>query len=168
MPSSAFGTGVVFLTALLLRRSGSLLALEPRLFLFLSPLLVSGGGELPLWNGLSYVNADSLLDTPAPSSTAPNFIRGGGAYATGVGASLLRDFRPDFFMPSTSVPDSVSEALACLLLALGVLFVGLFIVATLSDSLSSALTLPDGFLPDLARGVGGGGISSSSAPIVLS
>jgi hypothetical protein len=48
-----------------------------------------------------------------------------------------------------------------LLLGLGVLFVGLLIVGP-SDSLSSALTLLEGFLADLARGVGGGGINSSS------
>lgn len=115
------------------------------------------------------MKALSLLDTPAPSFITLCFIGGsiGVGAAVGVGASLFRDLRADLCTGSGSVPVSVSEALGCLALGvLVVLFVGLLATGT-SDSLSSDFTLVV-LLPDLARGVGGGGISSSSTPTVLS
>lgn len=112
------------------------------------------------------MKALSLLDVreTGTSSSSSTFSSGAGE---GVGgATLFLDFRADFLMvPSASVPVSVSDGRACLLLALGVLFVGLRNTDR-SDSLSSDLTLVVVFL-DLTRGVGGGGISSSS-PTVLS
>lgn len=126
------------------------------------------------------MKALSRLDTPAPSSIFSNLILGAGAGSAagvaGVSAagSLLLAFLTDFFTPSGSVPVSVSDVLACLLLGLGVLcdlFTGLRKIsscpAPLSLSLSSVLALAD-LLLALALGVGGGGISSSSAAIVLS
>jgi len=102
---------------------------------------------------------DAILETTTSSSESSCFISGAGE---GVGgATLFLEVRAAFLtVPSTSGPVSVSEGRACLLLALGVLLVGLRDIGR-SDSLSSDLTLVVVFR-DLTLGVGGGRRSSSA------
>lgn len=102
-------------------------------------------------------------ETGISSSESSSLISGAGDGDGG--ATLFLDFRAAFLtVPLISVPVSVSEGRACLLLALGVLLVGLRETGG-SGSLSSDLVLEGVFL-DRTLGVGGGGMSSSSAMLL--
>src|ERR1019366_6904114 len=102
-----------------------------------------------LWKGLSSLNTVSAIGGLLGSSFSSSSV------LISV-ASLFFGFRAVFLTLSPSGPVSASEALARLLLARGVFFIGL-LVADVSDSLSSCLTF-DGVFLDRGRGFGGGGI----------
>src|SRR5277367_2921769 len=155
MLSLACGTSVrLRVVEVLFLRFGSLLV-EPVVCLRLSPLGVRmlPSGELPLWKGLSSLKTLSAIGGLLGSSFSSSSV-------LTCGVSLFLDFRTVFLTLPPSGPVSVSEALACLLLARGVFFIGLLAV-DVSDSLSSCLTF-DGVFLDRGRGVGGGGINSPS------
>src|SRR5438045_1019635 len=99
--------------AALFRRAASL-TVAPVVCRRFSPLVLRlpARGELPLWKGLS-----SLKGLLSSNRAFGSTDLGSSSSALTCGVSLFRTFRTVFLTLSPSRPFSVSEALACLLLA---------------------------------------------------